>query len=162
MSETIQSISQGTYTIGETNKLTFSAGPGIKIDEPSAGTVRIGNDETVLWSGDRYWWSDTSNLQLSESVNSFEIIRIKAKDDWEIQDSYFYFPSNVGTFNIVTNGIENNKLVWKSTKFGLSGNLVGIIQPFTFSVQSNKTIDASSGASYVMFHEIVGINRKEV
>ena len=30
MSENIQSISQGTYTLGETNKLTFSAGPGIK------------------------------------------------------------------------------------------------------------------------------------
>lgn len=29
MSENIQSISQGTYTIGSTNELTFSAGPGI-------------------------------------------------------------------------------------------------------------------------------------
>lgn len=42
MSENIQSISQGTYTIGNTNELTFSAGPGIKIDQPSEGVVRIG------------------------------------------------------------------------------------------------------------------------
>lgn len=44
MSENIQSISQGTYTIGQTSALNFEAGPGIKIDSPSAGTVRIGND----------------------------------------------------------------------------------------------------------------------
>ena len=49
MSENIQSISQGTYTIGQTSATNFIAGPGIKIDEPSAGTVRIGNDETVLF-----------------------------------------------------------------------------------------------------------------
>ena len=42
MSETIQSISQGTFTIGQTSATNLIAGPGIKIDEPSAGTVRIG------------------------------------------------------------------------------------------------------------------------
>ena len=47
----IQSIANGTYVIGETSATNFIAGNGIKIDEPSAGTVRIGNDETVLWSG---------------------------------------------------------------------------------------------------------------
>ena len=51
MSENIQSISMGTYTIGQTSATNFVAGPGIKIDSPSAGTVRIGNDETVLWEG---------------------------------------------------------------------------------------------------------------
>lgn len=49
MSENIQSISKGTYTIGQTSATNLVAGPGIKIDEPSAGTVRIGNDETVLY-----------------------------------------------------------------------------------------------------------------
>ena len=44
MSENIQSISQGTFTIGQTSATNFVAGPGIKIDEPSAGTVRIGMD----------------------------------------------------------------------------------------------------------------------
>ena len=71
MSENIQSISQGTYTIGNTNELTFSAGPGIKIDEPSAGTVRIGTDETVLWSG-----SGSSDFSLSESIHNFEQIKV--------------------------------------------------------------------------------------
>ena len=78
MSENIQSISMGSYTLGETNKLTFSAGPGIKIDEPSAGTVRIGNDETVLWSGD---YVSGSNLNLSESCRNFETLGVTFKDN---------------------------------------------------------------------------------
>ena len=44
MSENIQSISNGTFTLGNTNELTFSAGPGIKIDSPSEGVVRIGTE----------------------------------------------------------------------------------------------------------------------
>ncbi len=71
MSETIQSISNGTYTLGETNKLTFSAGPGITISEPSEGVVRIGNDETVLWSG-----ASTTNATLSEPITGFERVKI--------------------------------------------------------------------------------------
>lgn len=48
MSENIQSISQGTYTIGQTSAINFEAGPGISITEPTAGTVRIGNDFNKL------------------------------------------------------------------------------------------------------------------
>ena len=70
MSENIQSISQGTYTIGQTSATNFIAGPGIKIDEPSAGTVRIGNDETVLYSG------SSANPTLTESINNFEKVDI--------------------------------------------------------------------------------------
>ena len=71
MSENIQSISQGTYTIGQTSATNFVAGPGIKIDEPSAGTVRIGNDETVLWSGSR-----TSACSLSENAYNFDYLQV--------------------------------------------------------------------------------------
>lgn len=72
MSE-IQSIANGSFVLGNTNELTFSAGPGIKIDEPSAGTVRIGNDETVLWSGDK---TGTGTITLSEGVNNFERLAV--------------------------------------------------------------------------------------
>ena len=72
MSENIQSISQGTYTIGQTSATNFQAGPGIKIDEPSAGTVRIGNDETVLWSGS----GTAGEFTLNESYKNFEKIGI--------------------------------------------------------------------------------------
>lgn len=73
MSENIQSISQGTYTIGQTSATNFVAGPGIKIDEPSAGTVRIGNDETVLWSGEL--GATGTDIILSESIKNFERVR---------------------------------------------------------------------------------------
>ena len=71
MSENIQSIANGTYVIGQTSATNFVAGPGIKIDSPSAGTVRIGNDETVLWSG---YLTTTGAIQLSESVRNFETV----------------------------------------------------------------------------------------
>lgn len=47
MSE-INSIANGTFTIGQSSALSFEAGPGITIDSPSAGTVRIGNDYNKL------------------------------------------------------------------------------------------------------------------
>lgn len=69
MSE-IRSISEGSFVLGDTNNLTFEAGSGIKITEPSEGTVRIANDETVLWSG----LASPSDfpLSLSESLSNFE------------------------------------------------------------------------------------------
>lgn len=71
MSE-INSIANGTYTIGSTSATNFVAGPGIKIDEPSAGTVRIGNDETVLWSGTNY----TASFTTIEAPSKFEYLRV--------------------------------------------------------------------------------------
>jgi hypothetical protein len=74
MSENIQSISQGTFTIGQTSATNFVAGPGIKIDEPSAGTVRIGNDETVLYSG--AFTANNTKVILSEPISGFETFKI--------------------------------------------------------------------------------------
>lgn len=73
----IQSISNGTYVIGDTSATTFIAGNGIKIDEPSAGTVRIGNDETVLWSG---LLNAPSAITLSEKSNNFDRIKMYLTD----------------------------------------------------------------------------------
>lgn len=88
MSE-IQSIANGTFTIGQTSATNFIAGPGIKIDEPSAGTVRIGNDETVLWSGD----INVNNLTgaLSEPVSSFNKVKILTKINTSTPDAKQWF-----------------------------------------------------------------------
>jgi hypothetical protein len=72
MSE-IQSIAQGTYTLGQTSATTYQAGPGISITQPSGGTVRISNDETVLWEGT---CKANSSVNLSESYKNFEKIKI--------------------------------------------------------------------------------------
>ena len=71
MSE-INSIANGSFVLGDTSATTFIAGNGIKIDEPSAGTVRIGNDETVLFSAST--WSAT--CPLSEPASNFKDIKI--------------------------------------------------------------------------------------
>ena len=73
MSE-IRSISGGTFVIGDTNGLTFEAGPGISVSQPSEGTVRIGTDETVLWSGEVT--AIGNEISLSETPVNFEIIKI--------------------------------------------------------------------------------------
>lgn len=75
MSENIQSISQGTCTIGQTSATNFVAGTGIKIDEPSAGTVRIGNDETVLYSVTGQPEA-LATWNLSDNPNNFEKLEI--------------------------------------------------------------------------------------
>lgn len=87
MSENIQSIANGTFTIGSTSATTFSAGPGISITQPSEGTVRIANDETVLWSGTCLTQGDVA-VSLAEPASNFEKIEIYAVPN----------PSN--TFNV--------------------------------------------------------------
>ena len=87
MSENIQSISQGTYTIGQTSATNFVAGPGISISEPSAGTVRIGTDETVLWETTLN--SGSSAFNTSEPVSNFEKYKIR-----DFRGQYFEFDSN--------------------------------------------------------------------
>lgn len=74
MSE-INSIAQGTYTLGQTSATTYQAGPGISITQPSEGTVRISNDETVLWSGLLNTNNATANL--SESITHFKYIQVE-------------------------------------------------------------------------------------
>lgn len=68
----IQSIANGTYVIGQTSATNFVAGNGIKIDSPSEGTVRIANDETVLYDEPTNHNVDTTaEFQMSESLWNF-------------------------------------------------------------------------------------------
>ena len=69
----MNTIYDGSFVLGQTSATNFVAGPGVRIDEPSAGTVRIGNDETVLWSGSI---GTNSTATLSEPYTNFERIRI--------------------------------------------------------------------------------------
>lgn len=88
----MNTIYDGTYVIGETSATNFVAGPGIKIDEPSAGTVRIGADETVLWSG-----AGTSAASISEDIHNFETVQL------HLQHST-YGPAQVFTINPIAMG----------------------------------------------------------
>ena len=166
MSENIQSISQGTYTIGQTSATNFVAGNGIKIDEPSAGTVRIGTDETVLYSttGD----GRNNSFTLSELASNFEYLRfegigynngpclttIQAPTGTEnISLTYVYFCANDdgnplqihSTRFSTTNAKTYNALTKKFLYWGLDG----------FTPGGNNT-------SVISVRKVIGINRKEV
>jgi hypothetical protein len=77
----MNTIYDNTFTIGQTSGINFEAGPGISITQPSEGTVRISNDETVLYSG------SSANPTLSESIDNFEHIKV----------TYTYWPDNYAT-----------------------------------------------------------------
>ena len=159
MSENIQSISQGTYTIGQTSATNFIAGPGIKIDEPSAGTVRIGNDETVLWSGVRYWWDDTSDLACSENLMNFEKVSVYAKDDWGLPETIFTFAPTANAFCTPIIGPEGDNEVIKDAKFLINENLISLNTKRYVIIGTNGGVTAGSGTCYIQFNKVVGINR---
>ena len=65
-------IYDGSYVLGSTSALTFEAGQGIKIDSPSEGVVRIGNDETVLYDNPtNHNVATTAEFVMSEPLWNF-------------------------------------------------------------------------------------------
>ena len=73
----MNTIYDNTFVLGQTSATNFIAGNGIVIDEPSAGTVRIGTDETVLYDGN----FTTKTCILSESPLNFERVKFYLVDD---------------------------------------------------------------------------------
>ena len=160
MSENIQSISQGTYTIGNTNELTFSAGPGIKVDQPSEGVVKIGNDETVLWSGTIK--SDgngfPTNASLSESIENFNYVRVEG---YCHNGTQFPWTTTLYTNGAAIYGIGLGQ--WKDvtkeldmSRFKLEDSTVSAMEG-TWIIPSNNW---GNTVSYIT--KVIGINRKEV
>ena len=154
MSENIQSISMGTYTIGNTNELTFSAGPGIKVDQPSEGVVRIGTDETVLYSG------DGSNLTLSEDAYNFERLRFKVDPG---QGMKFIETEPAGNLTFATfNGFGNAyikffRLTYDSTTYKFTVARTKSIG--TYFDSTATTWAASLDGDLSAVKEVIGINR---
>jgi len=74
----MNTIYDGTFVLGNTSATTYQAGPGISITQPSEGTVRISNDETVLWSGT----ANAGEFTLNETYKNFEKIGITHGCRW--------------------------------------------------------------------------------
>ena len=165
MSENIQSISQGTYTIGSTSATNFVAGPGIKIDEPSAGTVRIGNDETVLWSGT----GNISTFTLSEKLSNFEKFRfvMAGFNTSQLGMCEYYSPadgSNISyCYECYVAGTDKNPLQIWAGRFSTTDSL-------TYNIIDWKWMYMSGGGSVwsntwnndgrkPLIKRVIGINR---
>lgn len=163
MSENIQSISQGTFTLGSTSAINFEAGPGITISEPTAGTVRVANDETVLWSGTRF---TTGYRDLNESFLNFEQVRFKIctedQDNWQ----YVYYPCQTTAqyFNAsitqiwpgTTTATWNKCALWRPTS---ETRISGIYQVLQRITTGGITNNIQSSGDRVGIYEIIGINR---
>jgi len=162
MSENIQSISQGTYTIGQTSATNFVAGPGIKIDEPSAGTVRIGTDETVLWEGDsEVGTTGYKTIDLSEAAENFECIKVYMARGQNFKGNGIFevSPLYASVVELMTTDPNTATTHYNYfTTFTLTGskyveqtNACGYSQP-------NNTTVVTNG-SWLHPYKIVGINR---
>ena len=106
MSENIQSISQGTYTIGQTSATNFIAGQGIKIDEPSAGTVRIGTVDDYIVTTEEIVGTYTVSNTGDTNVNGVFSKTGYKPIAWTIK---FSFAGNIN-FNDENTYIDNNEL----------------------------------------------------
>ena len=155
-------IYNGTFVLGNTSATTLSAGPGIKIDDSTPGVIKVSNDETVLWSGNHYWWT-TSSMQVSEPLSGFERIKIYARDDWELPISIFEVPGDATSIQGQCQGIENNKLTIKAGKWTVSGNTITLNDKLAVNCTpgSSPSWTTDSSVCFIQFSKIVGINRKE-
>jgi hypothetical protein len=167
MSE-INSIAQGTYVIGQTSATTYQAGPGISITQPSEGTVRISNDETVLWSGSGTHFPD--KVTTNEPLSSFERFRCEGycpyggPTPFTIETTY----SANTYFTLATSQMGDSLVRLFYTSAQMQPDGIQLCSAMQAGIWTNTTGDgATIGKWYgdVRSHwltKIVGINRKEV
>ena len=161
----MNTIYDNTFVLGQTSATNFVAGPGITIDEPSAGTVRIGTDETVLYSG-----AYTSAFSVSEPITNFNNIRIVCHNN---RDNEYAFGSivnaNYFTFGTInwTDNTDNNPLqlfggAYTSTN-GVDFTYLGGNQ--IYFAKNGATIGGGgpkTGQYAITVSQVIGYNRKEV
>lgn len=170
MSE-INSIAQGTYTLGQTSATTYQAGPGISITQPSEGVVRISNDETVLWENTT---SGVYNgtITLNEPWSGFNKIGIEVTDifGWGGKSEQF------DTLNLAGNRAKNfncsypfmvagspNKQFIRGCLLTFANNefTSGTVISFETILTPNTTIACSTGGTGPRLVRVIGINRRQ-
>ena len=156
MSE-IRTISDGSFVLGQTSATNFEAGPGISITQPSEGTIRIANDETVLWSGDLT--TSSFSLTLNETCQNFEIIRFEGYSNngvgWPMY-GYTYTNNTRDGGKIECSLICAEPQHFKATVMELSGTSLKCIDMFEKNF-------LSTGVGYLQNNygitKVVGVNR---
>ena len=124
----MNTIYDGSFVLGQTSATNFVAGPGIKIDSPSAGTVRIGNDETVLFestNADGTTLTTASPITLAEDYSNFSRMRIEYRiwADQSFKYTLEEVPCRNGYFTL-SHGYINapDNPTFYEFSYGLSGN----------------------------------------
>lgn len=130
----MNTIYDGTFVLGQTSALNFEAGPGISITEPSAGTVRIGTDETVLFETTAVNGVGVCNL--SESLKNFERIAVLGTRGY------------AGDSDPNKNGGTGPWTFWDCDKISADGNDYHSITPFIFEGYNWKNSCYSADSSF--------------
>ena len=148
----MNTIYDNTFVLGQTSATNFIAGQGIKIDSPSEGVVRIGNDETVLWETK----ANQSVVTASEPTYNFDMTRFYMFDDnndYAIINLPSYLSANHGgNFMPFDANGDVTRFATVNTNDGLVWSANG-----KQKIRSTAFIDVGDGCIYIK--KIVGINR---
>ena len=162
----MNTIYDGSFVLGQTSATNFIAGNGIKIDEPSAGTVRIGNDETVLWEG-----TGTTAFTASEPLTNFERIKFYLNSDANAEISCVEVPMigrNTSAIKLSWTDTWKNDgqwkfLIWHGVLNNTGMSAFNNSSTFYLGVSNNfNAAGGNYGNAAPLFYKVIGINRKEV
>lgn len=156
----MNTIYDNTFVLGQTSATNFIAGPGIKIDQPSEGVVRIGNDETVLWSGTYSGSvSDSNYITLSETPANFDTVEITIGGGYK---SRFRFAGASTTWSYMQSYANTSSTTIYAARFDLSTTTVtckaaNYMQIGANQVNSWQNRDMNVGELQIT--KVVGIHR---
>ena len=158
-------IWNNTYTLGNTSATQIVAGEGIKLDTSVPGTIKISNDETVLYEGNK-----AAELQLSESIKNFKTFKIYMS----VGQSLTCY--TVHEFDSSAGNVWATVQAWAETTEGSNCTLCCV--RFTFDTTTNKinltnrklitfgtwnnttaTPSATTLATPALAFKVIGINR---
>jgi len=153
----MNTIYDGTFVIGNTSATTYQAGPGIQITQPSEGTVRISNDETVLYDSSAKW----TGINFSEPASNFEIIRVYLNNS---RPHIFEWPASVFTTNQWPGDMYGVGWGGKPamTVFELSANDTGFNVNGGWHTESTASVAWSTlnvSSTWIRPFKVIGINR---
>jgi len=156
----MNTIYDGSFVLGNTSATTYQAGPGISITQPSEGTVRISNDETVLWEGD---YTNSGSITFSESYKNFAIMAVYFKDNDNNTNIHYIITANQGgrmilvsyTFGMLSSQVQ----LWiKPTNYTLTNTSITYIEDNEFNLLAGS-VRVNGAAQRIHILKVVGINR---
>ena len=163
MSENIQSIANGSFVLGNTSATNFVGGTGIKVDSPSEGTVRISNDETVLWSGGT---TGTKSAVLSETISNFKWLKVRMDDDhhggrWVTVDTTEPWCKWISNYGYDMWNTANTNIGFREIGFSANGTNIVSITGFQKAVGWDSTAwnGSHQTGQYGGIVKVIGINR---
>lgn len=134
------------------------AGSGINIEEVG-NTIRISNDETVLWSGTFSGSTGSSNyITLSEATTNFETIEITMGGDYLTKLRYSGAATKWQVFSPFVDGATNSVIY--AGMYIVTNNGTHVYSNPWLTINSNSwTADTDMNIGEQQMTKVVGINR---